>query len=437
MPTPMFPTALYKHRGKAADQSLSLDEWNQVGLEVQALEKTMNEALGNPANEPGDNVVSPPWSLTVSALTWGKQTIKGRLVDADDASDIQVRTNWKNISPIAKDDIAYAGWMMRLGGVIDEFSIWRADTAIPSVATMLLKVSTTGKLTTKGGVQAGGSVTPVAAEGWSALVPGNATTNPGYVAFHIQDGTRRGYVGWKSPTASNHLTLTADGGCAGWEINIPASDDGLRIQGGAQPTILFDTSARAGMWFGNTSNSRWYFGHQDNGGAGMGLRMFRENAPAGDHFIFYYNGDLYAKQFWRGLSQYTWLYGLAQNTADGEVQVSLTGIAADPGGMASGSSSLIFAPANCIILLGASMTIAGNGHAVSIKQWDGSTWHTRAAQSGPSTGFISAISCFAMCNTIGTSGTIFGVFVSSGGVAPIVVGDSSPHFWGIVLGRAS
>ena len=52
--------------------------------------------------------------------------------------------------PIAKDDVAYAGWMMRLGGVVDEFSIWRADTAIPSVASALVKVNTAGKLTAKG-----------------------------------------------------------------------------------------------------------------------------------------------------------------------------------------------------------------------------------------------------------------------------------------------
>ena len=95
----MFPLVLYKHRGKAADQILSLMSGIKSVWKCEALEKTLNEALGNPANEPGDNVVSPPWSSHCVRTHLGKQTQKGRLIDADDAGDIQIRTNWKNISP--------------------------------------------------------------------------------------------------------------------------------------------------------------------------------------------------------------------------------------------------------------------------------------------------------------------------------------------------
>lgn len=39
MSVPVFPALVYKHRGLAADQHLTQDEWNQVGVEVQALEE--------------------------------------------------------------------------------------------------------------------------------------------------------------------------------------------------------------------------------------------------------------------------------------------------------------------------------------------------------------------------------------------------------------
>jgi hypothetical protein len=430
----MFPLVLYKHRGKAADQILSLDEWNQVGLEVQALEKTLNEALGNPANEPGDNVVSPPWSLTVSALTWGKQTQKGRLIDADDAGDIQIRTNWKNISPIAKDDVAYAGWMMRLGGVVDEFSIWRADTAIPSVASALVKVNTAGKLTAKGQVQAGGAATP-AAEGWSALNLGNASTNPGYVAFHIQDGTRRGYVGWKNATTT-HLQIAADVGCAGWEFVVPASDDGVKITNATQPSLFFDTPARAGIWFGNTANTgRWFLGHEASGGAGMGLRMYNAGA-GGDVFKFLYNGDLFAAKYWQGMANYCWLGGTAQNTVVGEVALTFSSVISNPGNLTILSSQQIVAPANTIVALGVSMWIQAGTQIVYISQWDpgASVWRHRASMSG-TPGVICGYNVTAVLDT--RYGTQFAVFVNdntarSGG---IIANNTGPYFWAIVLGR--
>jgi hypothetical protein len=45
MAAPLFPIAVYKHRGLAADQHLTQEEWNQVGVEVTALEEFYEVAL--------------------------------------------------------------------------------------------------------------------------------------------------------------------------------------------------------------------------------------------------------------------------------------------------------------------------------------------------------------------------------------------------------
>src|SRR5262245_35887889 len=38
MASPLFPNTLYKHKGLAADQHLTQEEWNQVGVEVEAVQ---------------------------------------------------------------------------------------------------------------------------------------------------------------------------------------------------------------------------------------------------------------------------------------------------------------------------------------------------------------------------------------------------------------
>lgn len=52
-------------------------------------------------------------------------------------------------------------------------------------------------------------------QGYALVTNGNAA-NPGYIAFHTADGTRRGYVGWNS--GSNNL-LAAENGW-GWQFNV-------------------------------------------------------------------------------------------------------------------------------------------------------------------------------------------------------------------------
>ena len=65
MPTAIFPGSLYAHRGLAADQHLTQDEWNQLGAEVEAVEKQWEFVMsgtGNPTS------VTPSANLVVSGL---------------------------------------------------------------------------------------------------------------------------------------------------------------------------------------------------------------------------------------------------------------------------------------------------------------------------------------------------------------------------------
>src|SRR5262245_1326836 len=155
MANPLFPTTLYKHQGLAADQILTLDEWNQVGEEIEALEKTLNQTLGNPANDPGYGI--PPWAITVPWLAWGTSTMKGRLLDVGDNGDLQIRTNWKaGAAGTGVDDGARAGWALRFGGIFDDFTLFRLPSGGSS--TQMFQINSVGNITTPGSITATGAI---------------------------------------------------------------------------------------------------------------------------------------------------------------------------------------------------------------------------------------------------------------------------------------
>ena len=157
MPASMYPTALYTHGRLASDQELTLDEWNQIGKEVEAIESTLNWVFGNPALFPGVSQAPVPWKLSVQELSWGVGTIRGRLVDYGGAGNMQVRANASVVDLL--DDATKAGWAIRIGATltVDTFSVFRAP-ATGGTATWreLLQVDSAGSITAPG-TTAGGS----------------------------------------------------------------------------------------------------------------------------------------------------------------------------------------------------------------------------------------------------------------------------------------
>ena len=77
------------------------------------------------------------------------------------------------------------------------------------------------KLDVSGGINVNNAVVraTTTSGGYSQLNGGGSTTNVcGYISFHNNAGTRRGYMGWIG-TDANYLMIQAENGCSGYELN--------------------------------------------------------------------------------------------------------------------------------------------------------------------------------------------------------------------------